>query len=58
MMKAEGPRVTSQSPDTSGGNTDKLPINYETNIRKLKAPQNYTKRIQSMHFFFFPFIFY
>lgn len=45
-----GPRVTSQNADTPVENTDRLLVNYETNIRELKAPQSYTKRAQSVHF--------
>lgn len=50
MKKAEGPRVTSQDPDTSAENTDKPLINYEANVRKMKTPQNHTKKTQSIHF--------
>lgn len=46
MKKAEGPRVTSQDPDTSAENTDKPLINYKANVRKMKTPQNHTKRMQ------------
>lgn len=50
MKKAEGPRVTSQDPDTSAENTDKPLINYEANVRNVrnvrKTPQNHTKRMQ------------
>jgi len=35
-----GSRVTSQNPDTPVENTDRLLVNYETNIRELKAPGN------------------
>lgn len=45
-----GPRVTSQNADTPVENTDRLLVNYETNIRELKAPQSYTNRTQSIHF--------
>ena len=42
--------MASQNPDSPVENTDRLLINYETNIRELTVPQNYTKRTQSVHF--------